>query len=376
MTNKRKTDIVLVFVLVTLVAITSVYLESWGLEQSIPIISTRDHFNITSGDLMGNHTATDYDLINMPKCSSEIVIFVHGWNADESSATEQFNRTLMSLHSNGYNKSVMIGYSWDSNTISLHDINWSAWINAKNIAKDNGPKLAQFIMDYLDNCKKDGKNSEIRLLSHSLGARVILSTLENLHKNDTWNSNNHKLTSVHLLAAAVDNEEISKNIDDIKKYDLTNTGTIKTTAYGKAIENETLDFYNLYNPADNHLEPGLYQIYPSYESGDLALGQSGHQIFPYPITLSLPQNYAEINVKSEILPICDADGDREYDTIFSENSIIATGDNHHGYMGYRNSTDNSKLIDNGAINIVIDNWKHVSPQVDQNAEQTKVCKLN
>ena len=82
-------------------------------------------------------------------------------------------------------------------------------------SKDNGPKLAQFILDYMDNCKNENKESKFRLISHSLGARVILSSLESLHKNTIWNNNNYKITSVHLLGAAVDNEEISKNIQDI-----------------------------------------------------------------------------------------------------------------------------------------------------------------
>jgi hypothetical protein len=375
MTNERKIVFIACFVLIGLLGTTSLSWKSWGQEPSIPIVSTRGHFDLDTAKLTNNHNATDYNPPNMLKCSPEIAIFIHGWNSDESKAAEQSNRTLMSLKANGYNKSL-IEFSWDSNTTSPNDINWSAWINAKSIAKENGPKLAHFIIDYLDNCNKEHEKSDIRLISHSLGARVILSALENLHKNDTWNKNNYAITSVHLMAPAVDNEEVSKNINDTTKNDLTNTQTIKNTSYGEAIEKEVKYFYNLYNPADNHLKPGPYQIYPSYESGDFALGQSGYQTLPYSISPSLPQNYAEINVKNEILPICDADGNKRPDSAFSEGSVIATGDNHHGYMGYRNSTDKSKLIDDGAINIVIDNWKHIPPQIDQNAEETTICNLN
>jgi hypothetical protein len=371
MTNNRKIEFIAVFVLVTLAAITWLSLKSWGQDQPVPTISTRGHFDLTSGQLMNNHNSTDYNSVNMPECSSEIAIFIHGWNANESSASEQFNRTLMSLHANGDN-TTMLGYSWDSNTTSP-DLNRIAWINAKIIAKDNGPKLAHFIIDYLEKCKKEDK-SDIRLISHSLGARVLLSSLENLHKNDTWNSYNHKITSVHLLAAAVDNEEISRNIFDITS-DPTNEGTIKTTAYGEAVDKVVLDFYNLYNPADNHLEHGFYQIYPFYEKNDSALGQSGYQIFPYPIKASLPQNYNQTDVKNEILPVCDADGNNVIDFPFSEGGLIATGDNHHGYMGYRNSTDKSKLVDDGAMNIVVDNWKHIPIQIDQISHKTAICTL-
>ena len=36
---------------------------------------------------------------------------------------------------------------------------------AKNIAKDNGLKLAQFIFDFKNKCK----DADIRLIAHSLG---------------------------------------------------------------------------------------------------------------------------------------------------------------------------------------------------------------
>jgi hypothetical protein len=348
---------------------------SWGQSQSVPVISTRDHFNLTSGKLNDNHNSTDYDFDrkNSSMCyNSTIAIFVHGWNADEFVAAEIFDRVRMSIVANGDNTTVL-GFSWDSNT-SSPDLNFTAWNNAKIIARDNGPKLAHFVIDYLDNCKIGDETKDIKFISHSLGARILLSSLEYLNSNDTWINKNYKIASVHLMGAAIDNEEISKNINDITS-DVTNIGTVKTIAYGQAIENQVINFYNLYNSADNHLEPRIYmQIYPFYENGDLALGQSGHQISPYPMTLSLPHNYAEIDVKNEILPICDADGNKVIDSPFIEGGIISTGDNHHGYMGYRNSADNSKLINDGAINIVIDNWSNIFPTIDQNAKMSAVCK--
>ena len=42
---------------------------------------------------------------------------------------------------------------------------------------------------------------DIRLLAHSLGARVVLSNLESLHENKTWNNNNFTIKSVDLLGA-------------------------------------------------------------------------------------------------------------------------------------------------------------------------------
>lgn len=48
---------------------------------------------------------------------------------------------------------------------------------------------------------------------------VILSTLDNLHSDSMWNNDsttNFNITSVHLLDAAVDNEEVS--IESIDRF--------------------------------------------------------------------------------------------------------------------------------------------------------------
>jgi hypothetical protein len=36
--------------------------------------------------------------------------------------------------------------------------------------------------------------------------------------------------------------------------------------------------------------------------------------------------------------------------------ITEIGDNHRGYLGYRNPYHNSTIINDGAIDIVVDNW--------------------
>jgi len=363
----------IIFILVTSIIVSYTSSLAWGQLNSYPLTSTRGHYDLNTGQLVQGHDSTDYDATNIPNCPPEIALFIHGWGLDESMAKERYERTLMSLQANNYSI-PLISFSWDSNTTSsLSDFGLSGWNHAKSIAKDNGPKLAQFIIDYADKCNHENKESKIRLISHSLGARVILSGLESLHKNDIWNNNNYTLTSVHLLGAAVDNEEVSKNNSDIT-VDWTNLWTGKTIAYGNAIEQEVTDFYNLYSPNDNYLEPKAFmQIYPSYEYGDWALGQNGYQILPYPITSSLPQNYEELDVENEIAPICDADGDQKVDFTFSKGDIISRGDNHLGYIGFRNATDNTKLIDDGAINIVVDNWKNVKPVFSQYLTLTARC---
>ena len=330
-----------IFGIVSLVIIITILIAQssdrtvWGQTSQLSLISTRGHFDLQTGELIRGHNSTDYKAINIPACPPEIAVFIHGWLLNEPNASERFTRTQMSLLANNYSI-PLIGFSWDANTtFSLSDFGFSGWLHAKSIAKDNGPKLAQFILDFMNNCANEG--SKVRLIAHSLGARVALSALESLNNNKEWNTNNFNITSVHLMGAAVDNEEVSKYQQDILN-DPTNWGKVKS-AYGKAIEKVVTNFYNLYNPEDNVLEPRLvFQIYPSYEFGDLALGQSGYQTIPYDISLSLPDNYNQINVKNEILASCDADGDRKADLGLREGEIVETGDNHGGYIGFRNAT--------------------------------------
>src|SRR4051812_41534854 len=102
------------------------------------------------------------------------------------------------------------------------------------------------------------------------------------------------------MGAAVDDEEVSKNSNDILN-DPTNDLRIK--GYGNAIEKEVIRFYNLFNSDDdvlqtsNFLEPTSSQpeYYPLY-GNDLALAQKGAQLgISKPLT-----NYIDIPVKDEI----------------------------------------------------------------------------
>jgi hypothetical protein len=250
----------------------------------------------------------------------------------------------------------LIGFSGDSNT----PIPPPGWETAKIIAKENGPKLAQFIYDLENKCPQ----TDVRLITHSMGARVVLSSLDSLTNNPNWNNNNYTIASVHLMGAAVDDEEVSKNSNDIL-IDPTNDIRIKA-AYGNAIEKEVVKFYNLYNPEDDVLEADVECsllscqpiYYPKYEH-DLALGQSGAQS-----GIDIPENYNQINARSQIDFIIDADGDGFCDLFIPSTilcSIYRSGDNHFGYVGFRYPFSGpfvGTLRDNGAMNIIVDNWNN------------------
>jgi hypothetical protein len=309
----------------------------------------------------GNDTYLDINQLTKTPCQNEanrtVAIFVHGWEKSEEIVKERLNRVKQSLEKDNFSRQL-VGFSWPSDT---------DWPSAKSIAKANGPKLANLIFELKSSCPK----GDIRIIAHSLGARVVLSSLDSLLMNKTWNDRNFKISSVHLVGAAVDNEEVSTKREDIL-IDATNQGTPKSN-YGQAIGAEVIKFYNLFSSKDNLLEPipgdSYPIIYPLAES-DFALGQSGYQKIPYSIKLNLPKNYNDTNVTNELAANCDADGDNHPDVPFSKDNIITTGDNHRGYLGYRDN--GTKLITNdGAIDVIVKSW-NIEP-TNENVNLNPVC---
>jgi hypothetical protein len=117
------------------------------------------------------------------------------------------------------------------------------------------------------------------------------------------------------------------------------------------IQAEVVKFYNLFNREDNSLEDT--RLYKFYEQDD-ALGLQGSPSGILPIL-----NYEDIDVEGQIAFIKDADGDGNCDLPISTPfglrcTINDIGDNHFGYIGYRDT--NGTLVDDGAMNIVVDNW--------------------
>jgi pimeloyl-ACP methyl ester carboxylesterase len=342
---------------------------------SVPVymISTRDGSDPPAGlKAIGFNGKPLGDINQLKKdCHSEVAIFVHGWNDDQYTEKEKLDRVRISMESNNY-VIPLIALSWKSDV---------PWDNAEVIAQQNGPKLAHFIYDYINTCKiQFNKNVNVRLIGHSLGARVILSTLDSLHKNPMWKNNSFKIASVHLMGAAVDDEEVSKNPLDISN-DPTNANTVKF-AYGKAIQGEVARFYNLFDPEDNLLQI----IYPVYKADDTALGQYGMQQSIRQIDKVSTPPYYDINVQSEMEPGQDADGIEDTHVVFcgaiicdeikirdwdvglcsayynffgtiTTNCGVNMGDNHAGYMGFRKIPANRNVSEyDGAMDVVVQQW--------------------
>jgi hypothetical protein len=346
----------------------------------IPVymISTRENLNYEGIIGQGYGSYSFLNISNLlESCPPEVAIFVHGWGVDENKATEALDRVKMSLEFNKYN-TALIGFSWNSNI---------DWDHAKSMAKENGPSLAQFILDLENKCIV----TDVRLIAHSLGARVILSSLASLHNNSLWTGSAFKIASVHLLGAAIDDEEVSKNPQDILR-DPTNENTVKS-AYGEAIEGEVIKFYNLVNTEDNILQPLpfyesisfypinlFYQVYPAFEN-DNALGQSGEQQGIDEVTTP---PYYDIESSNQIADIGDADASpdqhllfcsyfssdlcevtiEDYDFglcigyVFYHTCNANVGDNHMGYIGFRNSQNPLLLADDGVMDVVVTEWRN------------------
>ena len=338
----------------------SLHNSAWSLSSPL-IVSTRDVFdNKTGNELQDPNTAFE-DVptllgLNANNCPGELAIYIHGVWATPEDAKEQTERVFLSLQNLQYNIPV-IGFSWDSDTaFSLEDPSLSneGWNIAKIIANKSGPLLSKFIIGYKEICPND----EIRLVAHSLGSRVTLSALLSLHESDK----NNIIESVHLLGAAVDDDQIS-----LDSKDCTNNMPPKLKCSGEAINSTTKEFFNLYNEEDNMLTPffsGFDGPYPYKDAEkDKALGGFGKQF-----ELSSPPNYREKNVENLIpsnigINYEDANGDGECDIpALIGLSIICPmsvqGDNHMGYMGFRD-TNNGKIIDSGAIVLVVENWKSI-----------------
>jgi hypothetical protein len=330
----------------------------------VPLISTVGDFNHTTGELIAGHNPIEYNASNIPglqinDCPPQkgIAIYVHGFlvngiSLGSENATEIFDRARLSLNNTDYDV-TLIGFNWDA------DIkNDKAWEITKDVAKSNGLKLAQFILDF----KKVCPQTDVRLIAHSSGSRIVLSSLDALNENQEWNNQNFTIASVHLLGAAVDNEEVSKDPWDIVK-DATNDESYKNinifameepvtlkgvkTAFGEAIEDEVRNFSNLYSSKDDSLE----WFYPMMEGNDTALGQTGAEY-----GISLPSNYKERDVKDNITALCDANGRNScnfpYNIVLG--AIADVGDNHFGYVGFRDT--NGTLKNNGAMDVVVEDW--------------------
>lgn len=213
-----------------------------------PRVWTRDHFNacraratpLTPEGRIGGplgvprslfirdgHDETDYETkgdipgFGDDTSPDEIMVFVHGWLADEQAALGRMSLLRYGLESNGYGHPV-IGFTWDTDETA---VNWEA---GKSVARWNGPKLAQFTADYL----RENPDTKVRYISNSLGAHPLFSALKTLDDSGFENA----VESATILGGTVPADSVSVDGE-----------------YAHAVRNVSEGVYNYWTPSDRTL---------------------------------------------------------------------------------------------------------------------------
>lgn len=218
-------------------------------------IYTGDHVDTTwygSVHITSGNSTTNYETIGdpLPESPDELVIHCHGWRNDDDCGKARINTTARSFETEGYD-GVVTGLVWDASY---------AWWNAKEIADINGSKLATFLIDYKD----ENPETTLRLLGHSLGARVVAETICELDRRGVYDV----LTTAIFLGGAIENHSVAV-----------------TGRYGPAIENVVQHAENFWMDDDTVLD----WAFTTYEFSR-AIGNDGCDGTP-------PVNYTDHHIQ-------------------------------------------------------------------------------
>ena len=234
----------------------------------IPRISTRGYYDLTNGATLKKNPYYFYPPQDLEKIidSKELTIMIHGLQNDRAGAVAKTIIAKNKLRRLGYSHPI-IGYSYDSNTIGAHLMAFAhhALSVGQKIAKKNGRNLASFIEDF----KSISPKTKIRLLGHSLGSQVILSTVERLSKKE---QNAGIIESAYFFGAS-----ITANVPSSEKY-----GPLLEKIINRKI-------VNYYSPTDGVL---FWADKSNFVSGPLGLhGATGRPISKYHQKLVSPDNH-------------------------------------------------------------------------------------
>ena len=234
----------------------------------IPRISTRGYYDLSTGITLKNNSYYAYPKNDFKKLigSKELVIMIHGLRNDNAGAIAKVVLAKKQLHKLGYTHPV-IGYSYDSNTTGAHLVKHAkrALAVGQKIAVKNGKNLGKFIEDF----KLSSPKTKIRLMGHSLGSQVILSTLEYLVKKK---QNIGIVDSVYFFGAS-----ITEDVPSSKKYGK----ILQSVIHSKII--------NHYAPTDEVLN---WANDEKYVKGPLGLnGSVGKPVKKYRQKLVKPKNH-------------------------------------------------------------------------------------
>ena len=191
---------------------------------------------------------------------------IHGLRNDRAGAQAKFLIAKRRLRRLGYRYPV-IGYSYDSNTKGAHlrKTAMRALRAGQKIAKQNGTNLARFIIDF----KKKSPQTKIRLMGHSLGAEVILSTLQRLSAR---RQNRNIVESVYFFGAS-----LKSNVANPK---------IHGKILQKTVRNK---IKNYYSPVDEVLKESHLEGYVKKPLG--FLGATGKTVPKFTQKRVYPKNH-------------------------------------------------------------------------------------
>ncbi len=234
----------------------------------IPRISTRGYYDLTTGKTIKTNPYYLYPKKYFKKLidSKEVTIMIHGLQNNNAGAVAKVLLARNRLRKLRYVHPV-IGFSYDSNTTGAHLIKHAkhALAVGQIIAKKNGRNLGKFIEDF----KTTSPKTKIRLMGHSLGSQVILSTIEYLSKKK---QNTGIIESIHFFGAS-----ITEDTPSSKKY-----GKLLQNIINKKIVNH-------YAPSDEVLN---WADKEKYVRGPLGLkGAIGKPISKYHQKLVKPKNH-------------------------------------------------------------------------------------
>ena len=162
-------------------------------------VTTRGCYDLSDGTALRNDMYRVYPKSDFKKLvgSKELVIMIHGFRNNNAGAVAKTVLAKTRLRQLGYTHPV-IGFSYDANTVGAYSTKQQkhALAVGQAIAKKNGRNLAAFIEDF----KLSSPNTGIRLLGHSLGSQVILSTLSHLARKK---ENTGIIKGVYFFGASV-----------------------------------------------------------------------------------------------------------------------------------------------------------------------------
>ena len=237
------------------------------MKKIFPRISTRGFYSLDSGITITNQTYRLYPkrIFDTLVGTKEITIMIHGLRNNTSGALTKFIIAKRKLVQLGYKNSV-IGYSYDSNTTGaqyiLHALH--ALHVGVIIANKNGRNLAKFVTDF----KQKSPETKIRLMGHSLGAHVILSTIKNLAKNTR---NKGIIEAVYLFGGSIPSDALS----------------VKNASYvQKIVATKIRNYYSPYDDVLRSVDDWNWNVTPiGYK------GAKGKTISKYSQTMVRPKNH-------------------------------------------------------------------------------------